>query len=530
MTSTIHRGPAAPGPRPEWRGTHPDGHKELSELLTRLPVVWLIALAAVCLRMPLLGRPPTPDEAGFLLVGGQWHAGGTSLYGDYWVDRPPLLITIFRLASETGGLIPLRLIGCAAAVLTILGVAHLARRLGGAHAATWSALTAAALLVSPLTGAMAVNGELLAAPLVIWGIVAMVHALRVPHHAALMAAAAGGALVCSLLIKQNFVDVAVFSVAAVVIALWRRELTPSRAAPLLGGFGLGAATALVAVSIWTMLHGTSLAGVYDAMIPFRVEAERVLASSANHGSRSRLWALLISWFICGGAALMVLIAAVVTRRRLVGTAVWALTTTVAFETASVLLGGSYWNHYLVQLVAPLAVLVGVAAARAFTGMRPVVVATVVVAGVAWTIALPWQHASPAQAVGTSIASVAGPDDTIVTLYGHSEVTRASGLASPYPYLWSLPTKTRDPDLLLLAQVMTGPHAPTWFVTWRRISSWGVDSTAAARALAARYHPVARPDGHTIYLLDDAHRSTPEVTGPLPSTPPLITTFLKELLP
>ena len=96
------------------------------------------------------------------------------MYGDYWVDRPPLLITLFRIAADAGGLVPLRLLGCLATVLTILGAAHLARRLGGRGAAGWAALAAAVLLVTPLTGAQSVNGELLAAPFVIWGIVAAV--------------------------------------------------------------------------------------------------------------------------------------------------------------------------------------------------------------------------------------------------------------------------------------------------------------------------------------------------------------------
>ena len=168
MTSTLDRDPAHAGrstPRDVISGEA--GRRSrggLVGLVARTPVVWVVTLVAVALRLPLLGRTATPDEAGFLLVGGQWHPGGTSLYGNYWVDRPPLLITVFRLAAEAGGLVPLRLIGCLATALTILGVAHAARSLGGSRVAAWAALTAAALLVTPLTGAMAVNGELLASP------------------------------------------------------------------------------------------------------------------------------------------------------------------------------------------------------------------------------------------------------------------------------------------------------------------------------------------------------------------------------
>src|SRR3954469_16645672 len=162
----------APG---RWRRSPPPG--PLLRRVRRLPVVWIVALVAVGLRLPLLSRPPSPDEAGFLLVGGQWHSGGSSLYGNFWVDRPPLLITVFRVAADAGGLVPLRLIGCLATALVIFGVAHLARLLAGRSAAGWAPVAAATLLVSPLAGAQAVNGELLAAPLVVWGIVAAVHAL-----------------------------------------------------------------------------------------------------------------------------------------------------------------------------------------------------------------------------------------------------------------------------------------------------------------------------------------------------------------
>jgi hypothetical protein len=525
MTSTLDRN--APAPDALSRAGL------LRRQAGRVPVVWVAAIVAVGLRVPLLSRPPSPDEAGFLMVGGQWHSGGRSLYGDYWVDRPPLLVTLFRLASDAGGLVPLRLLGCVATALTVLGVAQLARRLGGPRdgrkAAGWAAAAAAVLLVSPLTGAQAVNGELLATPFVAWGLVAAVAALRGGRHGTLLAASAGAALVCSVMVKQNFVDIAVFAVVAGLLALWRRELTRSRAKGLAVGFAVGAGAALVAVGIWTVANGTSIVGVYDAMFPFRVEAGRLLASPANHGSRARLAALVLSWLMCGGVLAMVATAWALWRRRLGGPLVWALVVTLCFEVVSVLAGGSFWNHYLLQLVVTLSVLLGVAAARSTWSARAVVVASVLVGVVAWAVALPWQTSSLPRSVGVAIGEAAAPGDTIVTLYGHSDVDQAAGLSSPYPYLWSLPTKARDPQLHTLSDVLSGPTAPTWFVTWSQLSSWGVDSADASRVLAARYHPVARLHGHTVYLHNGVHRAVPTIRGPVPRTPPLITTALEELL-
>jgi len=36
------------------------------------------------------------------MVARQWQGGGSSLYGDQWVDRPPLLLLIFKAADGLG--------------------------------------------------------------------------------------------------------------------------------------------------------------------------------------------------------------------------------------------------------------------------------------------------------------------------------------------------------------------------------------------------------------------------------------------
>ena len=145
--------------------------------LARL-VVPASAAVAVVARLVRCERTVQEREAGFLLVGQQWRPGGTALYGSYWVDRPPLLVTLFRLASDLGGEVPLRLMGCLATAIVVLGCAHVARTIAGHRAAAWAAAMAAGLCVSPLMGGLAVNGELLAAPFVVAGLAAMLTAVR----------------------------------------------------------------------------------------------------------------------------------------------------------------------------------------------------------------------------------------------------------------------------------------------------------------------------------------------------------------
>lgn len=85
-----------------------------------------LAAAALLLRVPSLRSPLSDDEGGFLVVAAQWRPG-TSLYGDYWVDRPPLLIAVFELADRLGGAVALRAIGGLAVVAAVLLAARLGR-------------------------------------------------------------------------------------------------------------------------------------------------------------------------------------------------------------------------------------------------------------------------------------------------------------------------------------------------------------------------------------------------------------------
>ena len=129
-------------------------------------------------------------------------------------------------------------------------------------------------------GGLEVNGELLAAPFVVAGIAAMVTAVheRREGRAALAAGLAGAATVAALLVKQNMADVGVFA-AVVLLVGWRRgEVSGRRLRTAATSYAAGAVLALAVTAGWTLLHGTSLAGVFDAMYPFRIQAGRLMAS------------------------------------------------------------------------------------------------------------------------------------------------------------------------------------------------------------------------------------------------------------
>lgn len=478
--------------------------------------VGLVVAAAVLVRLPLLNQKLGLDEAGYLTIGQQWHLGGhpgaAALYGNYWVDRPPLLVTIFGVASRLGGAVPLRLIGCLATALVVLGAAHVARRMAGGsrRAALWAAVAAAALCVDPLIGTAEVNGELLAAPFVVWGMAAALAATEPAargRRVLLAAAGTGAVTVAAVLVKQNFADAGVFALFLLVLGTARREISWRRAIRLVLGFVAGAGACLAVAAAWTVLHGTSLHGVFEAMYPFRLAADHVMRTQKDTAPTLRMWLLMWSWVITGGGVLMAVMVWSLASRRLRGTSAWALLAMLGFEIVSVVLGGNFWTHYLVQLVVPVSVAAGILAAR--QGTLRVVVCAMTAVSIAATAVLFTAHLTNAGTrAGEAIARVARPQDTIVTIYGHSDVTHSSGLTSPYPYLWNLPIKTLDPRLRLLDKVLSGPRAPTWFVSCPSIVSWGVDSSSTVRLVHSDYRKVADLDGVRIYLRDGVHRPVP----------------------
>lgn len=506
----------------------------LGRRLSSLPT-WTVpasVAAAVLCRVPFVGHAAGPDEAGFLLVGAQWNGAGTSLYGNYWVDRPPLLITIYRLAASLGGLTALRLIGCVAAALLVLGASRVAGLMAGRESAQWAALSAAALSINPLLGSRGVNGELLAAPFILGGIAAMIVALRASsrRQAGGAAAVAGALAVCSLLVKQNLADVAVFGTVALILAAWRGDISRQRFTTLLTAATGGALAAGTVLAGWTVIHGTSLVGVFDAMYPFRLHAEQAMAAGGSHHATVRLFVLIGAAAASGLIFLLVVLARDVVVRRPRDVLTWALIATILFDIASVLVGGNYWHHYLVELIGPVSVVVGLLCARRALGARSVLAYVVAAAVLGWAVSLGAPQGSDGQSVGRSIAAVSQPGDAIVSTWGHADVTLASGLSSPYAQLWSLPIKTLDPQLTQLDAVLTGPSAPTWFVSWGHLRTWGLDTARTGKILSRDYRQVGLVCGRTVYLHDGIVRPVPRVEGscrgtgaPLDTSPPTAST-------
>ena len=107
--------------------------------------VAVLAIVAGAVWLPFAGRGLSPDEGGLLVLARQW-SPGSSLYGDYFIDRPPLLIALVAVADAAGGgEWELRALGILAAVITVALAGVIGRLAAPAsrHAPVLPAATAA---------------------------------------------------------------------------------------------------------------------------------------------------------------------------------------------------------------------------------------------------------------------------------------------------------------------------------------------------------------------------------------------------
>ena len=487
---------------------------------SRLPVAVVVALlagAAAAAWSPFVAGPLSSDEGGFLLVASQW-SPGTSLYGDYWVDRPPLLIGLFGLADLGGGAVALRLLGILAVVASVFLAAGIGRLVAPRTrtAPVLADATAAVFLSTPLFGTTEVDGELLGVPFVLAGLIAVLRgsAARDGRWSTAWWLAAGLLATAAAAVKQGILEVFVAAAVAVGWLLWTRQ--PGRAVRASVGFALGCAAATAALLWWAAAHGTYPAALWDAVVSFRAEADAVISASAPSSTDRRGVVLALAFLASGAAAVLVAALAPSRRRReRLGSAPLAgggcdvrllAGGVLAWEHAVVAGGGSYWLHYLLGTVPGLVLVVTAAVCHRPWRRRWIAVSL----GYAALVAVVAVVALAAGARGGRtdlqveryLVEHAQPGDTGVTAFGDPAILQAAHLRSPYPQLWSLPVRVRDPRLGRFTRVLAGPERPTWvIVSGGSLGTWGVDPRSAEPVLTHRYHLVHVVGDWHLYHLD-----------------------------
>jgi membrane protein DedA with SNARE-associated domain len=455
--------------------------------------VALCVLLAVALRAPFLGTPLGVDEGGLAYVAEHWRAHGTSIYGDQWLDRPPLLLLAIRLAVAAGGASGVRLLGALAAGLLVVVTAALARAVGGARAGGCAAAATALLASSIVLNSVYTPAELLAAVPSAASVLCLVVSLRGGQSRYLVAA--GSLATGAALVKQSFLDAALAGVAFLLAGggpRWRPALSWAAGAAL-------PVLAVVAASDAGWVRGADLP---YALLGFRLQALRTLGGDQLAVGLSL--ARLLGQAAVSGLAVAAGIAATRARRLPCDRPIaWTLAAWLAGGLVGVAGGGSYWAHYLIEVVPVTAVLFGLAIADMAPAVRRAILGGAIALAVVETVAATGflavhQPHGAEDAVGGYIRAHARPGDTQYVMYARANVLYYGGLRTPYPYDWSLMVRAQPDARAALYGLLQSPRRPTWLVTWQDDDRWRMDRGALVDGLLRRYYrPAAVVAGHRI---------------------------------
>jgi len=478
----------------------------------RRTLLWLLVVATL-LRVPFWWTPFESDEGGFLMVARQWHGPGVGVYTDQWVDRPPVLLVVFKLGVWLGGeRVVVRVLALVCGLVTIVAAYSAGRVINGSTGAVVAAWVATFATSSFAFHGFALTGEAIAGAFVMSSCALLLTAVYGDadvKRRVWITVAAGALAVLAFLSKQNFLDAAVFAFALLVVRARRTW-------QLMIAFAAGAAVPLLATLAWALSsEGPGLNKLYVALFRFRQRSLTVIEDASLDAPLERLrWLLLL--FVASGLAFLAwqTIAAAVRSdgRKSLRFALVAMLVYVGFSIAA---GASWWTHYLLQLAAVLAMGTALASRRPRPAWRMFGPATYVAVAAIYAsahgmVAMAQGHI-PAQQdhkVAEYLRAASEPGDSVVLAYGSPAVIEESGLSTPYRYAWSLPIRTRDPHLTVLVETLDGPDAPTWLVEIGDFDWWDLDNTAFETARAEHYTKVAEVCGHAVYLRADEQRDLP----------------------
>jgi 4-amino-4-deoxy-L-arabinose transferase-like glycosyltransferase len=483
---------------------------------------WVVpgaAAAAFLLRLPGIGGPLSSDEAGFTLVARAWDPEPGSVYGPYFVDRSPIVIAVFRAGDLLGTPWAVRLLGALAAAATVLLVARAARVIGTESGARWSAVVVAALVANPIIDPISVKGELLALPLISGSVLAALCAVRTAtRHPSLLAAVAGASGMLAVGLKQNLVGGLVFATVVFAVSWLGGSLDGRRLLRLASVLVVGALLPVAAVTAWAVAAGVRPSVLWYTVYGFRSDAADVLSLDPGGAAYERL-VVLVGAAVGAGILAVVAAFAIHLRGRWQEDrpATAAVGAVLLVDLVALSLGGSFWRDYLFPLIPTVGLAVALLARhRDRPGVR---VRWIVGAAVASTLAalVAWQGMAAAQGlpdthgdVGRSIGASSRPGDSLVVFGGRAEIQLAAGLPSPYRHLWSLPMRTLDPEYRALAEVLTGPEAPTWLVEWWPFDLWSEDGGRRLEQVVDEHYVLhADCDGKEIHLRRGLSRPVPD---------------------
>jgi hypothetical protein len=445
-------------------------------------VVGATIVVALLARLPFLHNETYPDEGGMLVVARDWHTGGPYLYGNLFLARPPLILLIFRIAGDLGGILAVRLIGLLLVAIIIAAAGWSGWSLGGRRGAVTAAVVSAAFMTNPMLGSREVDAETVGLPFALASTAFMLAAHRRPRESrgrGWMILAGGVLAVCALLAKQNLADSLAFGGILIVATGLLEKDARAKAVKDLGWFLLGVAIPVLVTVVWA---ATASAGVHELvyeLFGFRAQGGATLFSEPTTAQGNRLDNLTSS-LIRSGIVMIDLVALWLLRRRWWRDPVTlALLVMLLMAVVGIIGGGQYWIHYSLGLVPVTALLAAYAVGKIAWPrlLVALVISSVVIS--AYHVGDSWRNNTAPEDtwVGGStiwLDEMKQPDDSMVVLYGQAAIYETSRIRPAYPYMWTLPMRVLDPHLADLRATLAGHEAPTFVLVPTSLSAWDID--------------------------------------------------------
>jgi 4-amino-4-deoxy-L-arabinose transferase-like glycosyltransferase len=469
---------------------------------------WLLCAGiAVALRSPFINVPLSIDEGGDAFVAQAWGTTEGSMYGGSWLDRPPLLVLVYKLGS-IGGTQGVRVMGVLAAILVVAGTMAVAHRISGPRAARITGVITAVMTSSVVLGAVFTGNELIATVPVTFSVLALVRT-RGSRSSLTWLFASGFLASCALLIKQSFGDVLVAGAVFLLVSWTTRDRSGFRPA-WVASWTAGVALPLLATLAWFAHYSVGIRSYLYAIIGFRIDGLQLLHGT-QHGATYMLVHLGLPVVIASGCLLLLPWAAAwLYERRTDPLLVLPLAAWLVIGIIGITGGGNYYPHYFIQPLAALAVLSG--CALAVTQHRRLFIATggalavLAIGNVAVGATL--ENVNPPQqrtlAVAEYLRDNAAPRDTLYVLYARANLLYYADMPTPYPYAWSAMVQAVPGAEARLRSMLRSPtERPTWIVEWQRPTDLGLDQSGETRRLlAAHYVSVDHICGKPILLRKD----------------------------
>jgi hypothetical protein len=231
--------------------------------------------------------------------------------------------------------------------------------------------------------------------------------------------------------------------------------------------------------------------VWYAIFGFRLDTLHALAGPATE---TRAWRLGPPFLHSGLALAAVSAVAGLALLRTSRVIRLSLCAWVLAAAAGIVLGGSYWHHYLIALVPAAATCSGALFAR-HRWVGAVAIAAIALPALATSARVERSDSGDAMqqsaiTIGHYVRAHSQRNRSIYVMYAGVNVEYYSGLRDPFPYNWSLMMRSVPGAQERLRRLLASPSRPTWVVEAQRPGAFGLDRSGATKRLLERHYRVA----------------------------------------